>query len=97
MARQERLIGVVESLSAALAHSGLVGRSTQGRVGVGLHKRERGRLLTGVAGGRRVMKRMVKGRTLMKESSRKLGGGSCIIVGDFFLRSNQKNSGERHF
>ena len=42
------------------------------------------------------MKRMVKGRTPMKESSGKLGGGSCRIVGDF-LRSNWKNSGERQF
>ena len=51
--------------------------------GAGLHRRERGRLLTGVVGGRRVMKRMVKGRMLMKESSGKLGGSSCRIVGDF--------------
>ena len=78
MARQERLIGVVESLSAALVHLGLVGRSMQGRAGAGLHRRERGRLLMGVAGGRRAMKRMVKGRMPMKESSRKLGGSSYV-------------------
>ena len=53
-------------------------------MGAGPHRRGRGKLLMGVAGGRRVMKRMVKGRTLMKESSRKLGGSSCIIVRDFF-------------
>ncbi len=33
LARQEHLIGAVESLSNALAHSGLVGGSAQGRVG----------------------------------------------------------------
>ncbi len=35
LAGQEHLIGVVESLSDALAHSGLVGRSVQGRAGGG--------------------------------------------------------------
>src|SRR5258708_7186943 len=67
----------------------------------GPHGKGRGRLLMGVVGGRRVMKRMVKGRMPMKESSGKLGGGSCRIVTDFFffflLRSNQKNNRERHF
>ena len=68
---------MVKLLSVSLAHSGLVGGSVQGRV-VGLHRRGRGRLLTGVAGRRRVMKRMVKGRMLMKESSGKLGGSSYV-------------------
>ncbi len=35
LAGQERLIGMVKLLSDALAHSGLVGRSTQGRAGAG--------------------------------------------------------------
>ena len=34
LAGQERLIGAVETLTDALAHSGLVGRSSQGKVGV---------------------------------------------------------------
>ena len=56
---------MVKLLSDALAHSGLVGRSAQGRVG----------------GGRSAQKG--KGKAVDR-GSRKLGGGSCIIVRDFF-------------
>src|SRR5258707_12454425 len=63
----------------------LVGPCRGGQVGAGPCGKGRGRLLMGVVGGRRVMKRMVKGRMPMKESSGKLGGGSCRIVRDFFF------------
>src|SRR5258708_7398208 len=63
----------------------LAGPHRGGWVGAGPCGKGRGRLLMGVAGGRRVMKRMVKGRMPMKESSGKLGGGSCRIVRDFFF------------